>query len=132
MTISTYHCLCTELVLATPSDLSKQPKRELDGASICKLGGACTLTSAATVDEKATVLKLEDGFEKRYAIKCARCGLLFAYQLDLSQFEESKAENGRREDVVYVLAGALPGEELRGLMSTEEMLAGKAKVSGVV
>jgi hypothetical protein len=128
MTVSTYHCLCTELVLATPNTLDKQPKREIDGSSICKLGGACTLTSAATVDEKGTVLKLEDGFEKRYAIKCARCGLLFAYQLDLGQFEESKAQNGRREDVVYVLAGALRGSDLKGVMSTDDMLAGKTKV----
>jgi hypothetical protein len=126
MTISTYHCICTELLFAAPRPLPNYPKRSLDSSSICTLtSNACTLTPFATVDETPIVLKLEDGFEKRYAIKCARCGLLFAYQLDLSQFEETKAESGRREDVVYVLAGALPGEELKGLLETNEMVGGR-------
>lgn len=75
------------------------------------------LNSAVSVEETPTVLKMEDGFEKRYAVKCVRCGTLFAYQLDLSQFEEIKAESGRRKDLIYVIPG--------GLMTTEEMVEGK-------
>lgn len=69
------------------------------------------------MDFNPAVLKLEDGFEKRYAIKCGRCGLIFAYQLDLCQFEESKNESGRREDLLFVIPG--------GVLSTEEMVDGK-------
>lgn len=61
------------------------------------------------------VLKLEDGFEKRYPLQCRRCDLQVGYHLDKSQFGEKDA--GVRADVLYLLPG--------GLMSTEEMKAGK-------
>ena len=68
-------------------------------------------------NEKAVVLKLDDGFEKRYAVRCGRCGLMLGYRLDRSQFEEMKEKMGVREDVVYVLSGAL--------LKTEEMEGGR-------
>jgi hypothetical protein len=117
MTITTYHCICTEVAIATKSSLTELPKRRHDGAFICNMEGACTLNSAVSVENTPSILKLEDGFEKRYAVKCARCELLFAYQLDVCHFEETKSETGRRKDVVYVLPG--------GLMTTEEMLEGR-------
>lgn len=123
MVTTTYHCLCTEIAFASTSQLSDLPKRTHDGSFICNIETSCILNHAVSAEETPTILKLEDGFEKRYAVKCARCGLLFAYQLDLSQLEETKTESGRRKDVMYVLPG--------GLMTTEEMSEGK-KMEGEI
>lgn len=73
------------------------------------------LSSSTHTDEEAVVLKLEDGFEKRYAMRCGRCDLQVGYMLDRASFDE--ASSGRKGDVVYLLPG--------GLMSTEEMKQGK-------
>ena len=62
-------------------------------------------------DADPVVLKLDDGFEKRYAARCKRCDIQIGYWLDKSQFEPE--QKGRREDVMYLLPG--------GLMSTDEM-----------
>jgi hypothetical protein len=75
-TIHTYHCICTQLVLAS-----------------------------------TTIL------EKRYFHKCGRCELNIAYSLDKSQFEDTKASLGVREDVAFLIPG--------GLVSTEDMKSGK-------
>ena len=61
------------------------------------------------------VLKLDDGFEKRYAARCNRCDLQIGYWLDRSQSEPEQL--GRREDVIYMLPG--------GVMSTEDMVEKK-------
>lgn len=121
--ITTYHCLCTEVVLATTSDLFSLPKRQSDGSLICKLSpgeditpDTSILTSAVTIDDTPLVLNLEDGFEKRYPASCSRCGLMLGYQLDLSQWEATKDGKGRRSDVVYVIPG--------GLLSTEDVSSG--------
>lgn len=68
-------------------------------------------------DSKPTVIRRDDGLEKRYMHKCGRCDLTLAYQLDKSQFEGAEPESGPRLDVVYVFPG--------GLMSTEDMKKGK-------
>ena len=73
---------------------------------------------ALSADEKATIVKLEDGFEKRYAVRCTRCGLAAGYQLDKSQFPGTESQDGPRTDVVYILPG--------GLMTTEEMKEGRS------
>lgn len=51
-----------------------------------------------------------------YMQRCGRCTIVVGYQLDKSQFMSEK-EEGRKEDVLFVLPG--------GLMTTEEMKAGK-------
>ena len=51
-------------------------------------------------------MRLEDGFEKRYLIKCGRCGVGFGYRLDKSLWGESEG-GGVREDVVYILPNGL-------------------------
>lgn len=124
MTVLTYHCLCTELVLATTVPIKDVPTRESDNSLICTstdgnsfTPGTSILKTAVTTDELPVVLKLEDGFEKRYLVKCGRCGLTLGYQLDLSQFEGTKEKLGRREEVVYLLPG--------GLVSTEDVRAGR-------
>ena len=48
--------------------------------------------------------------------RCGRCATTVGYQLDKSQFPGEK-EDGRKEDVVYILPG--------GLMTTDEMASGK-------
>ena len=73
---------------------------------------------ALSVDDKPTILKLDDGFEKRYAARCTRCGLAAGYQLDKSQFSGSESQDGPRTDVVYILPG--------GLLTTEEMREGRS------
>ncbi|KAK5167058.1 uncharacterized protein LTR77_007788 [Saxophila tyrrhenica] len=116
--VHTYHCLCTELVLATYAPLQSLPKRKADHAAICKLAGSdlpipggVVLSGSSFDDAEPIVLNLEDGFEKRYAARCKRCDLQIGYWLDKSQFEPE--QKGRRTDVMYLLPG--------GLMSTEEM-----------
>ena len=122
--ILTYHCLCTQLSLATTAPLEALPKRQLDAAAIATCGDFAsasepTLTmQALSLDDKATVLKLDDGFEKRYAVRCTRCGLAAGYHLDKSQFSGSESETGPRTDVVYILPG--------GLLTTEEMREGRS------
>jgi hypothetical protein len=122
--ILTYHCLCTQLSLATTTPLDDMPKRQLDAAAIATCGDFASATrpsltmQALSVDDKATILKLEDGFEKRYAVRCTRCGLAAGYQLDKSQFGGSESESGPRADVVYILPG--------GLLTTEEMREGRS------
>ena len=122
--IFTYHCLCTQLSLATTASLESLPKRQLDAAAIATLGDFAsaskpTLTmQALSVDDKAAVLKLDDGFEKRYAVRCTRCGLAAGYHLDKGQFGGTESQSGPRTDVVYILPG--------GLLTTEEMREGRS------
>lgn len=120
--VYTYHCICSELVLATFAPLEKLPKRKGDGAAICKvtnsdlpMPGGVVLSGSMLETESSVILKLEDGFEKRYWLQCRRCDLQIAYHLDKGQFAER--DSGIRPDVMYILPG--------GLMSTEDMKAGK-------
>ncbi|KAM0696133.1 hypothetical protein Q7P36_004616 [Cladosporium allicinum] len=102
--ILTYHCLCTQLSLATTAPLETLPKRQIDAAAIATCGDFAAPTKpsltmqALSADEKATIVKLEDGFEK-------------------SQFPGTESQDGPRIDVVYILPG--------GLMTTEEMEEGR-------
>ncbi|KAF4552898.1 Hypothetical protein D9617_8g049110 [Elsinoe fawcettii] len=54
------------------------------------------------------VISLEDGFEKRYLLRCSKCEAPWGYLLDWASWgEDSKSKKGRREDLVYVLEGAV-------------------------
>ncbi|KAH0372179.1 hypothetical protein KCU65_g1283, partial [Aureobasidium melanogenum] len=128
MTVHTYHCICTQLVLASTSTLSSLKTRTSDSSHILPLPDLSSTSSTSstshyaslantTTDTKPTVIRCEDGFEKRYFHKCGRCELSVAYSLDKSQFEDTKTSSGPREDVVFLVPG--------GLMSTEDMKAGK-------
>lgn len=122
--ILTYHCLCSQLSLATTTPLEFLPRRELDATAIATCGDFASSTKpfltmqALSAEDTATILKLDDGFEKRYAVRCTRCGLAAGYHLDLSQFSGTEAQSGPRTDVVYILTG--------GLMITEEMREGRS------
>ncbi|KAI6844753.1 hypothetical protein KC342_g37 [Hortaea werneckii] len=67
MAYTTYHCLCSELIVALPKQLEQFPRREGDASYVC--GGRPT-TVNASVAEDATIMKLEDGFEKRLLRAC--------------------------------------------------------------
>lgn len=115
----TYHCLCSELAVAVTSPLQSLPQRQTDGAYICKidLDHGSTVLVGVAADTDAAILKLDDGFEKRYPIRCSRCRLMIAYYLDKSQFDVSKTGSGPFQGAIYLLPG--------GLLTTEEMEAGK-------
>ncbi|KEQ60034.1 uncharacterized protein M437DRAFT_55699 [Aureobasidium melanogenum CBS 110374] len=125
MTIHTYHCICTQLVLASTSTLESLKTRTSDSSHILPLPDLSSTSSTShyaslantTTDAKPTVIRCEDGFEKRYFHKCGRCELSVAYSLDKSQFEDTKTSSGPREDVVFLIPG--------GLMSTQNMKSGK-------
>jgi hypothetical protein len=139
----TYHCICSQIILATTVPLSKFSRRSgsgLDKAHIVPLLTSsstsndndeqfemnkqshvsefpqCAVVVGAVLDSKAIIIRREDGFEKRYLQRCGRCGLVVGYHLDSSQYNGAKG-TGREGDVVYVLPGSL--------MSTEDMSEGK-------
>jgi len=120
--VHTYHCICTQLILATTAPITALEKRTSDASLILPLptsqpGPHHALLKGSVLDAKATMIRREDGFEKRYMHRCERCDTVVGYQLDKSQWEETKGGSGRREDVLYVLRG--------GLMETVEMENGK-------
>lgn len=124
-TIHTYHCICTQLVLATTTTLANLKTRTSDSSHILPLPSLSSTSPTShyaslanvTTDAKPTIIRLEDGFEKRYFHKCGRCELSIAYSLDKSQFEDTKTSSGAREDVVFFIPG--------GLVNTEDMKSGK-------
>lgn len=129
--IHTYHCICNQLAVAVFGPLQDNLTRSRDRAAICPLApassppaGSAVLSSSTHVEDEAVVLKLANGFEKRYAMRCGRCDLQIGYMLDGASFGEGGS--GRKDDVVYLLPG--------GLMGTEEMKEGKdmGKEVGIV
>ncbi|KAG9677206.1 hypothetical protein KCU99_g1932, partial [Aureobasidium melanogenum] len=125
MIVNTYHCICTQLVLASTSSLESLKTRTSDSSHILPLPDLSSTSSTShyaslantITDTKPTVIRCEDGFEKRYFHKCGRCELSIGYSLDKSQFEDTNTSSGPREDVVFLIPG--------GLMSTENMKSGK-------
>ncbi|KAI5207957.1 hypothetical protein E4T38_03027 [Aureobasidium subglaciale] len=113
--IHTYHCICTQLVLATTTPLSTLKPRTSDSSLILPLPDLSATTNHyalltnTTLDTAPTIIRLEDGFEKRYFHKCNRCDLSVGYSLDKSQSEDGKGMKG----------------EVGGLVGTENMKAAK-------
>ena len=124
-TIHTYHCICTQLVLASTTTLESLKTRTSDSSHILPLPDLSSTSTTShyaslantIIDAKPTVNRLEDGFEKRYFLKCGRCELIVAYKLDKSQFDDTKSSSGAREDVAFLVPG--------GLVSTDDMKSGK-------
>lgn len=121
----TYHCVCTTLLLVLGHPFEDLPTRSVpaqDEAVIVVLSDPVSVATGhnylaqlhnTTRDPAPIVIRREDGFEKRTLIRCRRCDLPIAYQLDQSSF----AEPSRAQQVIYVLPGAV--------MSTTEMKSGK-------
>lgn len=179
--ISTYHCICSEVLFASTRPLTEFATRQSDHAAICTIinnsnnsssnsnsnhisnsagkeeekehkgeetktksnsnnNNSILLSNAIAIERKekgkekeedfpCLILKLDDGFEKRYPVQCPRCGVCFGYQLDGSQWVEDGNEKekekekdddvrrtGRRCDVLYVLR--------EGLVRTEDVIVG--------
>ncbi|KAL9527404.1 hypothetical protein SMMN14_08718, partial [Sphaerulina musiva] len=134
--ISTYHCICSEVLFASTRPLTEFATRQSDSAAICTIINNSNNSSSNSnsnhkkeEDFPCLILKLDDGFEKRYPVQCPRCGVCFAYQLDGSQWVEDGNEKekekekekdddvrrtGRRCDVLYVLR--------EGLVRTEDVI----------
>jgi hypothetical protein len=100
-----------------------------------------SLLLATTQDRKPTMVRREDGFERRVLLRCGRCRLVVGYKLDGAHFgtegleavgKGTDGEQGRgdaelerktrtadeRVEVVYLLPG--------GLVSSEDLKSGKA------
>lgn len=150
--ILTQHCrFCNHLLLATTRKLSVLPRRNAgaqDQALILPLTKEedegeegedvaetetdlkrgtrtkhTTLLLATTIpDRRPTLIRREDGIEKRVLLRCGRCRVVVGYYLDAVHWGDSlKGRKGGEEDgdgeekppAVYVLPGAL--------VETEEM-----------
>ncbi|KAF2774478.1 hypothetical protein EJ03DRAFT_347077 [Teratosphaeria nubilosa] len=111
---STYHCLCSQLIIATLGPLNTLPTRERYGDHIAK--DYALAPGSVKVNDKAIILKLDDGYEKRYLASCRRCRSNLGYHMDLEQFEGSNGKFGMEGDVLYVLPGSL--------METTKMMDG--------
>lgn len=109
--ISTYHCLCSQLALATRQSLATYTTRQTDHAII--LTQQDILEQRLEQDCQVRVIRFDDGFEKRYLKVCSRCELPVAYHLDKAQFEPSSGEVGAEHTVMYVIAD--------GLQSTDDL-----------
>lgn len=120
LTVYTYHCICTQLVFSTTTPLGDLSTRSSDKSHICPVPenskSHCASILNTSCDSKPTVIRREDGFEKKYFHRCIRCDLKVAYQLDKSQYE-GETGHGAKQDVVYLLPN--------GLQSTEDMKHGK-------
>ncbi|KAL6243493.1 hypothetical protein RBB50_009485 [Rhinocladiella similis] len=123
LSINSYHCLCSTLVLTTAFDLQKLPHRAeplQDGALILPPPTKVSQSEHTAVDQPSTsvllnamfdrkplILRREDGFEKRRLLRCTRCKLVLGYGLDEAQDNAGP---------IYLLPG--------GMMSTTAMKGG--------
>jgi hypothetical protein len=118
-----HHCLCAQVIAGTTTSIEKLPKRQSDGTLIATSGNfgseskPVLSVQGLTTDQTAVVIRLDDGFEKRYPARCDRCGLMAGYRLDKSQTTGKEQSTGPDDSVLYILPG--------GLMTTEDLEAGK-------
>ncbi|KAH7053219.1 hypothetical protein B0J12DRAFT_545277, partial [Macrophomina phaseolina] len=130
--VYTYHCICAQLLFATTTPLPALPRRgaasssnpdaasPLDRAHILPLPkqppGAddadrhYALTLHVQPDRKPTIVQREDGLEKRWLQRCARCWCVVGYALDWGHWgAEGEGRSGPRGDVVYLVEGSCVG-----------------------
>ncbi|GCB17265.1 hypothetical protein AAWM_00150 [Aspergillus awamori] len=140
--VQTHHCrFCNHLLLATTRSVSSLPRRKdpaKDGALILPLPRDNStadedeeeptssqaqsskkqkhytiLLSTTIPDRKHTLVRREDGFEKRLFLRCGRCRVVMGYFLDEVHFggksagAEGEDEDAEKARVVYLLPGAL-------------------------
>lgn len=77
-----------------------------------------TLLLATTIpDRRATLIRREDGIEKRVLLRCGRCRVVVGYYLDEVHYATAVTggqEEGERPRAVYLLPGSLVGTEGMG------------------
>ncbi|KAI9797911.1 MAG: hypothetical protein M1825_005680 [Sarcosagium campestre] len=125
--VYTYHHLCAQLLLTTTHELSSLARREsppgLDNAYILPLDARPTaargysILLSATPDRRPVVIRREDGFEKRWLYRCARCRSVVGYTIDDREGRIGVGAGGRAtaaaaeeeseevEKVAYLLPG---------------------------
>ncbi|KAJ5736494.1 uncharacterized protein N7483_001619 [Penicillium malachiteum] len=154
--INTQHCaFCNHLLLATTLDLNKLPRRggeSKDNAIILPLEHQSheepeeessksqlsakhlsLLLSTTIPDRRATLVRREDGIEKRILLRCGRCRVIMGYFLDDVHYptsttsashvtdhedEDEFSRPGKNARAVYILPGAVS--------RTEDMEGGKS------
>lgn len=135
--ILTQHCrFCNHLLLATTRTLASLPRRtgeSKDAAIILPLESktqtqtassqhTTVLLSTTIPDRRATLIRREDGIEKRILLRCGRCRVVVGYYLDKVHWgkeskpkpeTEAEIEDGDEADAeerppaVYILPGAV-------------------------
>ncbi|CAG8971004.1 hypothetical protein HYALB_00007674 [Hymenoscyphus albidus] len=153
--IQTYHCICTTLLLSTTHTLSALPRRTADSSIILPLpsspptqsqsasspnpspntspskdlpSSGYTILLSLTPESKPTLIRREDGFEKRNLYRCSRCRVVVGYGIANAEGgmedtmevdgEQGGGEGGEYEGkVIYILNG--------GVQSTEVMMKGR-------
>jgi hypothetical protein len=151
--IQTQHCaFCNHLLLATTRTLSTLPRRAGEGkdaATILPLENNhrdleaeledeapktrhvtqhTTLLLATTIpDRRATLIRREDGIEKRLLLRCGRCRVVVGYYLDRVHWgngngmkkDDEGESDAERPPAVYILPGALVETEKMGSAGDE-------------
>lgn len=135
--VYTYHCICAQLLFASTTPLSTLARRSKehssDDAYILSLRAPpdpeeadassfashhAMILSASPLPTPSIVRLEAGGFDKRWSWRCARCDLVWGYQLDWAQWvrsrESATRREGRREDVVYVLPGSVKATDEMG------------------
>lgn len=153
--IYTYHCICSTLLIASTHTLTSLPRRSkeaaLDHSIVLPLPSpsSADLTSpvgpegyttllSLTADQRPTIVRKEDGFERRFCYRCSRCSLVVGYEVQnegdgLLETNEGSSMEGLwangvyKGSVLYVMPGGLRSTE--GMMREGE--AGKITESDV-
>lgn len=144
--LQTYHCICTNLLLATTHNISELPQRSspgLDHAYILPcptvqreapslkqddadgdlqatepMGDGNSTVFISLTPARKVVIRRDDGFEKRHPLQCSRCNTTIGYHLDIAQTSKQLGmQEGPMEDVLYVLPGSM--------VTTASMIAGQ-------
>lgn len=157
--IRTQHCaFCNHLLLGTTRDISTLPRRGGEGLdkalilpleaqtdleedpqnveqtsetnSSSKSNHATLLLSTTIPDRRATLIRREDGIEKRILLRCGRCRVVVGYYLDRVHWgaagtgrdtkeggdgDEMRDQEEARPPAVYLLPGALLETEKLGV-----------------
>jgi hypothetical protein len=76
-------------------------------------------------DKKTTIIRREDGFEKRLLFRCARCSLVVGYEI-LSDSDgmdldgKEKASEGYQGKVIYLLPAGIVSTEVMAKKGTDD------------
>ncbi|KAG9241184.1 hypothetical protein BJ878DRAFT_428679 [Calycina marina] len=127
--LHTYHCICSTLLLASTHELSILPRRSnessLDHAIILPLSSRPSLFGTTTLqnltpDKNTTIIRKEDGFERRLLWKCTRCMSVVGYEICdaedvvLGEFIEGEDGGEWKGRILYVLPGGVRTTEGMG------------------
>jgi hypothetical protein len=121
--VNTYHCICSTLLLSTTHDIQHLPRRissnstGLDAALILPLPSSpptselqqesYTILLSHARDPTPVIIRREDGFEKRYLLRCQRCKVIYGYEIARDKSMVAENVGGYTCPILYLLPGAL-------------------------